>query len=75
MGLTIHYTLRSTTRSPKRARELVTQLRSRALDLPFERVDDIIELKGTSATSSSTAIRRPAPLAVDPGPAVRDRSA
>lgn len=47
MGLTIHYSLRSTTRSPRRARELVAQLRSRALDLPFERVDDIVELKGS----------------------------
>jgi hypothetical protein len=47
MGLTIHYRLRSTTRSPTRARELVRRLRSRALDLPFERVDDIIELQDT----------------------------
>lgn len=46
MGLTIHYSLRSTTRSPKRARELVARLRGRALDLPFEQVDDIIELNG-----------------------------
>ena len=46
MGLTIHYNLNSSTRSPKKARELVARLRSRALDLPFERVDDIIELAG-----------------------------
>ena len=46
MGLTIHYNLRSSTRSPKKARELVARLRGRALDLPFERVDDIIELSG-----------------------------
>jgi hypothetical protein len=46
MGLTIHYNLRSNTRSPKKARELVARLRSRALDLPFERVDDIIEVSG-----------------------------
>ena len=46
MGLTIHYSLRSSTRSPKQARELVTRLRGRALDLPFERVDEIIELSG-----------------------------
>jgi len=46
MGLTIHYSLKSGMRSPKKARELVARLRGRALDLPFERVDDIIELSG-----------------------------
>ena len=46
MGLTIHYNLRSSTRSPQKARDLVARLRGRALDLPFERVDDIIELSG-----------------------------
>ncbi len=46
MGLTIHYYLRSSARSLKTARELVARLRSRALDLPFERVDDVIELSG-----------------------------
>jgi hypothetical protein len=46
MGLTIHYDLRSSTRSPKKARELVARLHGRALDLPFERVNDIIELAG-----------------------------
>jgi hypothetical protein len=46
LGLTIHYNLNSSTRSPKKARELVARLRGRALDLPFERVDDIIELSG-----------------------------
>lgn len=44
MGLTIHYSLRSSTRSAKGARDLVARLRSRALDLPFERVDDVFEL-------------------------------
>jgi hypothetical protein len=47
MGLTIHYSLRSTTRSPVKVRDLIRRLRSHALDLPFERVDDIIEFKGT----------------------------
>jgi len=46
MGLTIHYSLRSSTRSPKKARELVAHLRGRALDLPFEQVGDIVELSG-----------------------------
>ena len=47
MGLTIHYGLRSTTRSPKQARELVAHLRGRALDLPFEQVQDIVEFSGS----------------------------
>ncbi len=46
MGLTIHYSLRSTTRSPNQAREMMDQLHGRALDLPFEQVDDIVELSG-----------------------------
>ncbi len=46
MGLTIHYSLKSSTRSPKKARELVARLRGRALDLPFEQVEDIVELMG-----------------------------
>ncbi len=46
MGLTIHYSLRAVVRSPKKAQELVARLRGRALDLPFERVDEIIELRG-----------------------------
>ena len=47
MGLTIHYQLHSETRSIKKARELIARLRSRALDLPFERVNDLIELNGS----------------------------
>ena len=46
MGLTIHYSLQSGTRSPKKAREQVAWLRGRALDLPFEQVGDIVELTG-----------------------------
>ncbi len=46
MGLTIHYSLKSNTRSPKKARELVAHLRGRALDLPFAQVEDIVELTG-----------------------------
>ena len=48
MGLTIHYSLKSGTRGPTKARELVAQLRSRALDLPFEEVGEIIELSGSA---------------------------
>jgi len=46
MGLTIHYSLRSATRSPRKARDLVAHLRGRALDLPFEQVGEIVELSG-----------------------------
>ena len=48
MGLTIHYQLRSSTRSPKTARDLIARLRSRALDLPFQQVGDLIELSGAA---------------------------
>ena len=46
MGLTVHYALHSDTRSPAEARRLVEQLRKRALDLPFQEVGEIVELKG-----------------------------
>jgi hypothetical protein len=46
MGLTIHYSLASSARSPGRVRELLGQLRSRALDLPLERVSELVELSG-----------------------------
>lgn len=41
MGLTISYDLRSNVKSSEKARELVEQMRQLALDLPFERVEDI----------------------------------
>lgn len=46
MGLTIHYGLQSNVRAPRKARELVERLRQRALDLPFQRVGELIELNG-----------------------------
>jgi hypothetical protein len=46
LGLTIHYSLKSKTRSPTKARELVASLRRRALDLPFEQVGELIDLAG-----------------------------
>ena len=46
MGLTIHYTFQSDTRSVPKARRVVEQLRQRALDLPFEEVGDLAELGG-----------------------------
>jgi len=46
MGLTIHYTLKSSTRSPKEAYNLVQQVRQRALDLPFKEVGEVVDLAG-----------------------------
>jgi len=46
MGLTIHYSFRAHVRTPQHARFLVTALRRRALDLPFELVGEIIERAG-----------------------------
>jgi len=46
MGLTIHYQLRSDTRSDKKAKQIVEQLRKRALDLPFAEVSETAELEG-----------------------------
>jgi hypothetical protein len=44
MRLTIHYSLQSPTRSPDKARQLVEQLRQKALDLPFKEVGEVIDL-------------------------------
>ena len=49
MGLTIHYQLQSTSRSPKKARQLLDQLRQKALDLPFKEVGEIVEVDGDIA--------------------------
>jgi hypothetical protein len=46
MGLTIHYQLRSIARSAEDARELVEQLRQRAMDLPFKEVREVLDLSG-----------------------------
>ena len=46
MGLTIHYGLTSKTRSTRRAKALVEQMRQLALDLPFESVDDKVQHLG-----------------------------
>ena len=48
MGLTIHYKLHSDTRDAKQARRLIEDLRKRAIDLPFAKVGEIVELKGGS---------------------------
>lgn len=49
MGLTIHYQLESSTRSPQKARRLIEQLRSKALDLPFKHVGELVDLSGDKA--------------------------
>lgn len=49
MGLTIHYQLQSASRTPAKARQLVEQLRQKALDLPFKEVGEIVEVSGNSA--------------------------
>ena len=46
MGLTIHYSLATKTPSSNTARQLVEQLRQRALDLPFAEVGDVVEFSG-----------------------------
>jgi hypothetical protein len=46
MGLTIHYQLKTKARSPTTVRGLVSQLRQRALDLPFQEVSDLVERSG-----------------------------
>jgi hypothetical protein len=46
MGITIHYRLRSTARGSKQARDLIARLHDRACNLPFEQVEEIIELTG-----------------------------
>ncbi len=44
MGLTIHYSFHSKSRSRRKAIDTVTQLRNRALDLPFDTVGKVVEV-------------------------------
>jgi hypothetical protein len=46
MGLTIHFQLKTKARSPTKVRGLVSHLRQRALDLPFQKVSDLVERSG-----------------------------
>jgi hypothetical protein len=46
MGLTIQYSLQSSTTSIDEARKLIEQLRQRALDLSFQQVGEILDLAG-----------------------------
>jgi hypothetical protein len=47
MGLTLHYKLAAPEMPAKEARQLVERLRSFALELPFDQVLEVTELKGT----------------------------
>jgi len=49
MGLTIHYGLQADYNNPKRARQLIEQLRQKALDLPFKEVGAIMDMSGDAA--------------------------
>lgn len=49
MGLTIHYSFKPQCDSPEAARQIVEQLRQKALDLPFLQVGEIIEASGEEA--------------------------
>lgn len=45
MGLTIHYSFKSDTKSVKEIKRIIKQVHQRALDLPFHSVTDIVDLK------------------------------
>src|SRR3569832_777877 len=55
MGLSIHYQLRTSWRSPRRVRRLLSQLRDQALELPFARVGEIVETVGPNASVERSA--------------------
>src|SRR5437879_1497729 len=46
MGLTIHYSLKSKQNNAEQAQQIVSQMRQLALDLPFEQVGEIVDLRG-----------------------------
>jgi hypothetical protein len=50
MGLTIHYEL-ATAEDEAHARKLVQQLRPAVLDLPLQRVGEIVEFRGDGCNS------------------------
>lgn len=58
MGLSIHYSLRSDT-APAKARQLVKQLRQRAMDLPFKGVGKVLEYHGRDANFENRANHDP----------------
>ena len=46
MGLTVHYDLKTKLTDAREVKKLVRQMRQLALDLPFEEVGEIFDLKG-----------------------------
>ena len=46
MGLTIHYTLKSKLNDAEQVEQAVNKMRQLAMDLPFEEVGDIVDLRG-----------------------------
>ncbi len=59
MGLTVHYSLYAEGHSPLQVCDKLAQLRSRALDLPFERVDEIVEVSGAACNFQQYAQDHP----------------
>ncbi len=57
MGLTIHYSIKTTARSPKKAREQVEKMRQLALDLPFEEVGEVQELDSPNSKTADKSQR------------------
>jgi hypothetical protein len=49
MGLTIHYTLKA----KADAKEIVQKMRQLAMDLPFEEVGEIVDLKGEQCVTEA----------------------
>lgn len=49
MGLTIHYQFHSDVSSRSKAKQLVEQLRQKALDLPFKEVGEVMDVSGDGA--------------------------
>ncbi len=64
VGLTIHYSLKSKLADAKQVKQTVHQMRQLALDLPFEEVGEIVDLKGKQCDTEArrrnckTATRR-----------------
>jgi hypothetical protein len=56
MGLTIHYIFKAGEVSTDKARELVGQLHAAALDLPFDYVGEIVEVRKKSRSSKKSEV-------------------
>lgn len=53
MGLTIHYTLKSEREDAKQVEQTIYKMRQLALDLPFEQVGQIVDLKGEQCNTDA----------------------